>query len=113
MVKRAAGSISRVVITTPRDVREFLEERAIYHGGTLSAEAVRSIRERMERERGVNAGRIARGLGPELWLHDGAIQEAGETSPLIRPRAKPTTGRARGALVRGNRSGWLRHRPTG
>jgi hypothetical protein len=55
MVKRAADS-SRVMITTPRDVREFLEERAIYHGGTLSAEAVRSIRERMERE-GVNAGK--------------------------------------------------------
>jgi hypothetical protein len=30
----------------------------------------------------------------------GAIQEAGETPALIRPRPKPTTGRARGALVR-------------
>jgi hypothetical protein len=56
MVKRAVDS-SRVMITTPRDVREFLEERAVYHGGTLSAEAVRSIRERMEREKGVNAGK--------------------------------------------------------
>lgn len=48
---RAAAGSKRVLITVPRDVREFLEERARYHGGTISAEAVISIRERMERER--------------------------------------------------------------
>jgi hypothetical protein len=47
---KAAPNSKRILITAPRDVREFLEERARYHGGTLSAEAVRSIRERMERE---------------------------------------------------------------
>jgi hypothetical protein len=48
---RAAIDSKRVLVTVPRDVREYLEERAKYHGGTLSAEAVRSVRERMERER--------------------------------------------------------------
>jgi hypothetical protein len=48
---KAAPDSKRVLITVPRDVREFLEERARYHGGTISAEAVRAIRERMERER--------------------------------------------------------------
>jgi hypothetical protein len=48
---KAAADSKRVMITDPRDVHEFLEERARYHGGTISAEAVMSIRERMERER--------------------------------------------------------------
>jgi hypothetical protein len=34
------------------DVREHLEERARYSGATLSAKAVRSVREGMARERG-------------------------------------------------------------
>src|SRR5260370_28394523 len=45
----------RVLVTVPRDVREWLEERAKYHGSSLSAETVRSIRERMERERAAAA----------------------------------------------------------
>jgi hypothetical protein len=49
---KAAADSKRVLVTVPRDVREWLEERARYHGGTLSAEVVRSTRERMERERG-------------------------------------------------------------
>jgi hypothetical protein len=48
---KAAADSKRVLVTVPRDVREWLEERARYHGGTLSAEIVRSARERMERER--------------------------------------------------------------
>jgi len=52
---RAAIDSKRVLVTVPRDVREYLEGRAKYHGGTLSAEAVRSVRERMERERTVVA----------------------------------------------------------
>jgi hypothetical protein len=52
---RAAIDRKRVLVTVPCDVREYLEERAKYHGGTLSAEAVRSVRERMERERTVAA----------------------------------------------------------
>ena len=48
---KAAADSKRVLITVPRDVREFLEERARYHGGTISAEAVMAIRQRMERER--------------------------------------------------------------
>jgi hypothetical protein len=50
MVKRAADS-KRVLVTIPLDVREWLEERAKYNGSTISAEAVRSMRDRMERER--------------------------------------------------------------
>jgi hypothetical protein len=52
---KAAADSKRVLVTIPRDVREWLEERAKYHGGTLSAEAVRSMRERMERERATAA----------------------------------------------------------
>jgi hypothetical protein len=49
-MKAAAGS-TRVLITVPRDVKEYLEERARYHGGTISAECVMSVRPRMARER--------------------------------------------------------------
>jgi hypothetical protein len=48
---KAAVDSKRVLVTVPRDVREFLEERARYFGGTISTEAVRAIREKMERER--------------------------------------------------------------
>jgi hypothetical protein len=48
---KAAADSKRVLVTVPPEVREWLEERAKYNGGTISAEAVRSIRERMERER--------------------------------------------------------------
>jgi hypothetical protein len=47
---KAAADSKRVLVTVPLDVREWLEERAKYHGGTLSTEVVRSLRERMERE---------------------------------------------------------------
>jgi hypothetical protein len=49
-MKRAADS-TRVLITVPKDVREWSEERARYNGATISAEVTRSLRERMERER--------------------------------------------------------------
>lgn len=49
---KAAPESQKVLITVPREVREWLEQRATYHGGTLSAEALRCIRERMERQRG-------------------------------------------------------------
>jgi hypothetical protein len=48
---KAASDSKRVLVTVPRDVREWLEERAKYNGATLSAEVVRSIRRRMEHER--------------------------------------------------------------
>jgi hypothetical protein len=48
---KAEADSKRVLVTVPPDVRKWLEERAKYNGGTLSAEAVRSMRERMERER--------------------------------------------------------------
>jgi hypothetical protein len=48
---KAAADSKRVLVTVPREVRQWLEETARYNGGTLSAEAVRAIRERMERER--------------------------------------------------------------
>lgn len=53
-MKAATGS-KRVLVTVPREVRQWLEERARYNGGTLSAEVVRSMRERMERERAAAA----------------------------------------------------------
>jgi hypothetical protein len=49
-MKAAADTKTRVLVSIPADVREWLEERARYNGGTISAEACRSIRERMERE---------------------------------------------------------------
>jgi hypothetical protein len=51
VIMKASVNSKRVLFTVPLDVREWLEERAKYHGGTISGEAVRSIRERMERER--------------------------------------------------------------
>jgi hypothetical protein len=45
----AAGS-KRVLVTIPLEVKDWLQARAIYNGGTQSAEIVRSVRERMERE---------------------------------------------------------------
>ncbi|WMT70969.1 hypothetical protein [Bradyrhizobium sp. Ash2021] len=47
---KAAVDSKRILVTVPADVRLWLEERAKYHGGTLSAEIVRCVRERMERE---------------------------------------------------------------
>jgi hypothetical protein len=63
-MKTAADTKRRVLVTIPADVREWLEERARYNGGTISAEACRSIRERMERER-VNAGKDRSAASPE------------------------------------------------
>jgi hypothetical protein len=37
----------RIMITVPEDVRQWIVERAKYHGSTLSAELVRSARERI------------------------------------------------------------------
>jgi hypothetical protein len=56
---KAATDSKRVLVTVPRDVREWLEDRARYHGGTISAEVVRSARERMEREAGAGKDRAA------------------------------------------------------
>jgi hypothetical protein len=47
---KAEGS-TRVLVTMPPDVRQWLEEAALYNGGTMSGETVRALRERMERER--------------------------------------------------------------
>ena len=46
-----AATNKRVLFTVPPDVKDWLEESARYHGATKSAEVVRSVRERMERER--------------------------------------------------------------
>jgi hypothetical protein len=48
---KAAADSKRILFTPPSEVRAWLEERAAYHGGTMSQEVNRSIRERMERER--------------------------------------------------------------
>jgi hypothetical protein len=45
----SSGS-KRVLVTIPIAVKEWLQARAIYNGGTQSAEIVRSVRERIERE---------------------------------------------------------------
>ncbi len=55
---KAEINSKRVLVTVPLEVREWLEDRARYHGGTLSAELVRSARERMERET-TNAATVA------------------------------------------------------
>ena len=40
----------RFLVTMPLDVRKWLQERAKYNGGSVSAEIVRTARERMENE---------------------------------------------------------------
>jgi hypothetical protein len=52
---RKASDNERILFTIPVDVTAWLRERAKYHGSTLSAEVVRSARERMERERAAAA----------------------------------------------------------
>lgn len=47
---------TRVLLTVPREIRQWLESEARYTGSTMSAEACRAIRERMERE-GISAGK--------------------------------------------------------
>lgn len=47
---RKAIDVKRILFTIPNDVAAWLEDRAKYHGSTLSAEVTRSMRERMERE---------------------------------------------------------------
>ena len=47
---RNAIDSSRVLVTFPVEVKAYLQERAKYHGGSFSAEVVRSARERMERD---------------------------------------------------------------
>jgi hypothetical protein len=49
-MKAAEGS-TRVLVTLPPDVRQWLEQTARYNGSTMSGEAVRALRERMRRER--------------------------------------------------------------
>jgi hypothetical protein len=61
---RKAIDVKRILFTVPTDVAAWLEGRARYHGSTLSAEAVRSMRERMERE-GAAAGKDRAGAGGE------------------------------------------------
>ena len=38
----------RFLVTMPRDVRMWLQERAKYNGGSVSADIVRTARERMD-----------------------------------------------------------------
>jgi hypothetical protein len=54
-----AADSKRVLVTIPLEVKNWLHERAKYHGGSLSAEIVRSARERMEREQTAKASAFA------------------------------------------------------
>ncbi len=63
-MKNAADS-KRVLVTIPVEVRDWLQERAKYHGGSLSGEIVRSARERMEKERAAAAKDRASAAAPE------------------------------------------------
>jgi len=63
-MKAAEGS-SRVLVTLPPDVRQWLEESARYNGGTMSGEVVRSIRGRMEHERAAGKDRATTTTAPE------------------------------------------------
>jgi hypothetical protein len=40
----------RLVVRVPDDVKAWLEQQAIYYGGTLGSEVSKSCRQRMERE---------------------------------------------------------------
>jgi hypothetical protein len=57
-MKRAADT-KRVLITMPGEVREYLQERAVYNGSSLSAEVVRNAREKMEKEGAAAAKAVA------------------------------------------------------
>jgi hypothetical protein len=54
---KAAADSTRVLVTVPPDVRQWLEECARYNGGTMSGEIVRSLRIRMEAEADAKARR--------------------------------------------------------
>ena len=56
-MQKAADAKLRVLISMPPDVRAFLQERARYNGGSLSAEVVRNAREKMEAERSADDNR--------------------------------------------------------
>ena len=47
---RSAEGSKRVLVTMPPQVRQWLEQTALYNGSTLSGEAVRAIRQCMERQ---------------------------------------------------------------
>jgi hypothetical protein len=49
---RKASDSERILFTIPVEVAAWLRERAKFYGSSLSAEIVRSTRERMEREAG-------------------------------------------------------------
>ena len=40
----------RLVVRVPDDVKAWLEQQALYYGGTLGSEVSKSCRQRMERE---------------------------------------------------------------
>jgi hypothetical protein len=56
---RKASDSERILCTIPVDVVAWLRERAHYHGSTLSAEVVRSARERMEKEAAAGKDHVA------------------------------------------------------
>jgi hypothetical protein len=63
----------RFLVTMPHDVRKWLQKRAKYNGGSVSAEIVRTTRERMANETEPCAtGRRDRG----------AVRRAGQNSSV-------------------------------
>jgi hypothetical protein len=54
---RKAIKSERVLVSVPSEVRSWLEARAEYDGSSVSAQVVRSVRERMERATTTNTNR--------------------------------------------------------
>jgi hypothetical protein len=65
MKMQIAKQRRRIMVTVPDDVHQWTAERARYHGSTLSAELVRSVRERMEREAAAAKDRVRATAAPK------------------------------------------------
>jgi plasmid stability protein len=54
---KSAADSKRTLVNLPRDIREWLQTRAQYHGASMSAEVIMSLRAAMERDHAASANR--------------------------------------------------------
>jgi plasmid stability protein len=54
---KSAADNKRTLVNLPGDIRKWLETRAQYHGASMSAEVIMSLRATMERDHGAPAAR--------------------------------------------------------
>jgi plasmid stability protein len=56
---KSAADSKRTLVNLPGDIRKWLETRAQYHGASMSAEVIMSLRAAMERDHAAPANRRA------------------------------------------------------